>query len=79
LFWKRCNAYGGFAGILAGFVSLVLFMYVIWPEWPHNPFYLWEGALPTIIALITAVVVSLLTPPPPKELISKFYGTPEKS
>jgi sodium/pantothenate symporter len=75
MFWPRANKYGGFASYLAGFISLLLFTYVIWPEAPHNPFGLWEGALPTIIALAALVIVSLLTPPPPKEFIKQYYGT----
>jgi len=74
LFWPRANKYGGFASYLAGFISLILFTYVIWPEPPHNPFGLWEGALPTIIGLAALVIVSLLTPPPPKEFIEEYYG-----
>jgi Na+/proline symporter len=75
MFWPRANKYGGFASYLAGFISLLLFTYVIWPEAPHNPFGLWEGALPTIVALAALVIVSLLTPPPPKEFIKQYYGT----
>lgn len=74
LFWRRANKYGGLASYLAGFVSLILFTYFLWPEPPHNPFGLWEGALPTIIAIITLVIVSLVTPPPPKEFIEEYYG-----
>ena len=74
LLWPRANKYGGFASYLAGFISLILFTYVIWPEPPHNPFGLWEGALPTIIGLVALVIVSLLTPPPPKEFIKQYYG-----
>ncbi len=74
LFWRRANKYGGFASYLAGFLSLLLFTYIIWPEAPHNPFGMWEGTLPTLIALATLIIVSLITPPPPKEFIEKFYG-----
>jgi len=74
LFWKRANKYGGLAGYLAGFISLILFTYVIWPEWPHNPFGVWEGALPSLISIIAVVVVSLLTSAPPKEFVEEYYG-----
>ena len=74
ILWPRSNKYGALAGYLVGLISLVLFNYVIWPEWPHNPFDLWEGALPTITALAALVIVSLLTPPPPKEFIKQYYG-----
>lgn len=74
LFWRRANKYGGFASYLTGFVSLLLFTYIIWPEAPHNPFGLWEGTLPTLIALATLIIVSLITPPPPKEFVEEYYG-----
>ena len=74
LFWKRANKYGAMTGLVSGFVSLILFLYVIWPEWPHNPFYLWEGTLPVAIGIVTMVVVSLLTPAPSKEVLDSFYG-----
>lgn len=74
LFWRRANKYGGFASYLAGFLSLILFTYVIWPEAPHNPFGVWEGTLPTLVAIAALIIVSLITPPPPKEFIDKFYG-----
>ncbi len=74
LFWKRANKYGAMAGLVSGFVSLILFMYVIWPEWPHNPFYLWEGTLPVVIGIVALVVVSLVTPAPSKEVLESFYG-----
>ncbi len=74
ILWKRVNKWGGFLGLLCGFVSLILCQYVIWPEWPHNPFGLWEGMIPSLVSIIVTVVVSLLTPSPPKEVIKSFYG-----
>jgi len=74
LFWPRANKYGMVAGYIVGFVSLILFTFVLWPEPPHNPFGVWEGTLPSIVAMATLIVVSLLTPPPPKEHIEWFYG-----
>jgi sodium/proline symporter len=75
ILWPRSNKYGALAGYLSGLISLVLLNYVIWPEAPHNPFGLWDGTLPTIVALAALVIVSLLTPPPPKEFIKQYYGT----
>jgi sodium/proline symporter len=74
LFWRRVNKQGALAGLVSGFVSMLFCIYVLWPEWPHNPFYLWEGTLPCVTGIVTLVVVTLLTPPPPKELIESFYG-----
>jgi Na+/proline symporter len=77
MFWRRANKYGGFASYLAGFISLIL-TYFIWPEAPFNPFGVWEGTLPTLIALAALVIGSLVTPPPPKEFIEEYYGEKSK-
>jgi len=74
ILWPRSNKYGALAGYLTGLTSLILINYVIWPEWPHNPFGLWDGTLPTAVTLATLIIVSLLTPPPPKEFIKQYYG-----
>ncbi|WP_448577855.1 sodium:solute symporter family protein [Thermosphaera sp.] len=74
LLWPRANKYGGFACYLAGFASLLLFTYIIWPEAPHNPFGLWEGTLPSLTAVATLIIVSLLTPPPSKQFVESYYG-----
>jgi SSS family solute:Na+ symporter len=73
LFWRRANKWGVFLGHLTGFLSLILFQYFIWPEWPHNPFYLWEGALPTMIGIVVTIIVSLITPPEPEERLKEFF------
>lgn len=73
LFWKRVNKYAFTLGVLAGAISQLLFQFVIWPEWPNNPWYLWEGSLATIIAILVTVIVSLVTPPPPKSVLESFY------
>jgi Na+/proline symporter len=73
LFWKRVNKYAFTLGVLAGAISQFLFQFVIWPEWPNNPWYLWEGSLATIIAILVTVIVSLITPPPPKSVLESFY------
>ena len=73
IFWRRATKWGVFSGLILGFVSLILFQYVIWPEWPNNPFYLWEGTLPTTIGIVTTILVSILTPPEPEERLKQFY------
>jgi Na+/proline symporter len=73
LFWRRANKWGVFLGHLVGFLSLILFTYFIWPEWPNNPFYLWEGTLPTIIGIAVTFIVSLITPPEPEERLKEFF------
>lgn len=74
ILWPRANKYGAVASYIVGFTSLILFTFVLWPEPPHNPFGVWEGTLPSLLAMITLIVVSLLTPPPPREHIEWFYG-----
>jgi len=73
LFWKRVNKYAFTLGVLSGAITQLLFQFVIWPEWPNNPWYLWEGALATIIAIVVTVIVSLITSPPPKTVLETFY------
>ncbi len=74
LIWRRATGWGIFAGILTGFIVLLLNLFVLFPDWPYNPWGLWEGAIPTLVSGIVTVVVSLLTPPPSEEFLRKFYG-----
>ncbi len=74
LFVDRVNKHGMFWGYLSGFISLILFTYIIWPEAPHNPFGVWEGTLPSAVAVLVELLVSYLTPPPPREHIEEFWG-----
>lgn len=74
IFWKRVNKYGALAAYLGGFLSLIFFTYIIYPEAPHNPFGVWEGTLPSVTALLLMIIVSLLTPPPKTEHINRVYG-----
>ena len=74
LIWRRATGWGIFAGILTGFIVLLLNLFVLFPEWPYNPWGLWEGAIPTLVSGIVTVVVSLLTPPPSEDFLRKFYG-----
>jgi Na+/proline symporter len=73
LFWERINRWGVFLGLISGFVTLILFQYFIWPDWPNNPFYLWEGTLPVIIGIAITIVVSYITSPEPKERLKDFF------
>jgi Na+/proline symporter len=73
LFWQRANKWGVFLGLISGFLSLIFFQYIVWPEWPNNPFYLWEGTLPVIIGVAMTIIVSLITSPEPKERLKDFF------
>lgn len=65
--WKRANWQGGLASAIVGFISAMLW-YVL-----KSP----GGIQPMMISAITGsiamVVVSLLTPPPPKSVIDHFF------
>ncbi|MEI7733517.1 MAG: sodium/solute symporter [Verrucomicrobiota bacterium] len=69
LFWKRTTKAGAFAGMLSGLgVAVGLFLY--WGK-PGIPV---AAALAMVVPLVVVPVVSLLTEPPPKELITKAFG-----
>ena len=70
LFWKRSNKYGALAGMIVGGSMVFIWKYCIRPLGG-----LWDiyELLPAfILACIAIVVVSLLTPPPAKEIVEEF-------
>ncbi|XP_072115994.1 sodium/myo-inositol cotransporter-like [Mobula birostris] len=82
IFWKRCNEQGAFCGGLVasilGISRLILaFVYHVpecdqsdtRPSFIRNIHYMYLAAALFWITIITAVIVSLLTPPPPRDLI----------
>ena len=78
LYWPRMNHYGGIAGMLAG-VGLHTCCYVagyflydkIEPFYPggFHPF-----VVGTAVSLVATIVVSLVTSPPPRHLVQKYFG-----
>jgi len=68
LFWKRTTLAGVFAGVLVGLAS-ALTLFLLWGE-PGVPL---AGALTMFLPLIVVPVVSLLTPPPPAELVARAF------
>jgi Na+/proline symporter len=72
LFWKRTTKAGVFAGIITGLAS-ALTLFLLWGE-PGVPL---AGAITMFLPLIVVPIVSLLTPPPPKELVEKAFTDTE--
>ncbi len=81
IFWKRANAYGAVAGMVAGLSVCMYYMITTYP-WLRMVFditapvadYTWFGMAPISagvfgfpVGIITLVVVSVLTPAPSKE------------
>jgi len=72
LFWKRCNKYGALASILVSqFISIALPIGLL-------PKSFAMGMLPGMFALIagflTLIIVTYLTPAPPKEQTEEFFA-----
>ncbi|MDD7403538.1 MAG: sodium/proline symporter [Butyribacter sp.] len=70
LFWKRSNKYGALAGMLVGGVMVFVWKYLLRPL--GGVWDIYELLPAFILASIAIVVVSLLTPPPSKEIVEEF-------
>lgn len=70
LFWKRCNRWGAFAGMLSGGAMVFIWKYLIAPM--GGVFAIYELLPAFLISCIFIVVVSLLTPAPEKEIVEEF-------
>ncbi|MFZ1813737.1 MAG: sodium:solute symporter family protein [Rhizobiaceae bacterium] len=71
VWWKRANAAGAIAGMLAGFVGGSWYLYMVYnglmaPWWDID--HIRFGIIGMPLSLIAMVVVSLLTPAPSKEV-----------
>ncbi len=62
VFWKRTNADGAFAGLMVGFVCLILL-----GTFQPSIHFLYVAPLLFILCSAVIVVVSLMTDPPPRE------------
>jgi Na+/proline symporter len=69
LFWKRTTRQGAYAGIISGLTCAVL-LFLLWGK---NGIPV-AGAITMFLPMIVVPVVSLLTPPPPQELLEKAFG-----
>ncbi len=65
--WKRANSQGGMAAMLVGLLTAIVWEYL---GRPLN----WFPILPSLMTGLAALIaVSLMTPPPPKEVTEKFF------
>jgi sodium/proline symporter len=70
LFWKRSNKYGALAGMIVGGITVFVWKYFISKLGGAWDIY---ELLPAFIAGLAAIIiVSLLTPPPEKEITDEF-------
>jgi len=77
LYWPRANATGVIAGMLVGFAShLSMYVTGYFKYSTFRPFRLLDFD-PIIVGLFASFVgvfvVTLMTPPPPEELVSKYF------
>ena len=80
LFWKRANAHGAFAGLIAGLlmaVGLALDRKIYhWTPLARTHF-LYVAPLIFSVSLLIIAVVSLATPPPEDSRIAPFVWKPQ--
>lgn len=76
LFWRRTNLYGAAAGMIVGTVTAILWKFLPSAAYleanPDSIFHLYELAPGFLFSFITIIVVSLLTPPPSKEITDEY-------
>ncbi len=73
LFWRRMTLAGAAAGMIVGAVTCFVWKFYLQPTFPDVAlFALYELAPGFVLSLVTIVVVSLLTPPPPKAVTDEF-------
>ena len=70
LFWKRTNKFGALAGMIVGGVMVFVWKYLIAPN--GGIWGIYELLPAFLCSCIVIVVVSLLTPPPAKEIVEEF-------
>jgi len=71
LFWRRVTKAGVYAGMVAGIVTLLIVNYIL----KASPYGIFFGFWGLIINLAICVLITLLTTPPPKEALDRFYST----
>ena len=71
VWWKRANAAGAIAGMLAGFIGGSWYLYMVYNKLMDPWFGIDDirfGIIGMPLSLIAMVIVSLLTPAPSKEV-----------
>ncbi|MCG8669677.1 MAG: sodium/proline symporter PutP [Pseudomonadales bacterium] len=69
LYWKRMNKVGALAGIVFGGVTVV-----VWKQLEGGWFDLYEIVPGIAASTLAIVIVSLVTPKPPQEIVAKIDG-----
>lgn len=77
LYWKRANKYGAIAGMVAGGAMVFIWKYLVRPL--GGVWNLYELAPAFLVAIIVIVVVSLITPEPDEEIVTKFEHVSKQS
>ena len=74
LFWKRTNFHGAVAGILTGALTVIIWDYIplVGGQTPGAATGLYSLVVGFGLSLLAIVAVSLLTPPPTKEMLQEF-------
>ena len=70
LFWKRCNATGAIAGMIAGAVTIFLWKFLVRPL--GGAWDIYELLPAFLVGCLFIVVVSLATKAPEKEIVKEF-------
>ena len=70
LFWKRTTKQGAIAGVLAGGVMVFLWKFAIAPM--GGVWAIYELLPAFLVSCLVILVVSLLTPPPAREIVAEF-------
>jgi Na+/proline symporter len=76
LWWRRTTREGGMAGIAGGAAACVLWYvagYVRFGSLDNWIGGIWPALLGPLVSLVLVVAVSLLTPPPPREVEETFF------
>ena len=72
VFWKRANANGAVAGIIAGIISAAFFLGFNDAKWMPPIHFLYVAAIIFALSCLAVFSVSLLTPPPPPGKVGDF-------
>ena len=70
LFWKRSNRQGAMAGMISGGAMIFIWKFLVRPL--GGAWDIYELLPAFIVGLAVTVIVSLLTPPPEKEICDEF-------
>lgn len=76
VWWPRASKAAGVSGMITGtVVSLVWYGlgYAQYGSFSNWPFGIWPGVIGFAVSLVTMLIVTAFTPPPPKDVLDTFY------